>query len=195
MKASDTGLLVRLSIGSRKAFTAQAFTIASLLVLISGSTALMNVPRATTLAQKAYGAYVSLILATIGDVLTILWSWSLIVWLLVFAAVYVLTAHTLAEFNSTASLLQAIGSSRSKILDLVLVRMILLGIVGWLVGSSAGLVLAQLSFRGMAYVSGAPYEIPVLFLSDLFFQLFFALSAILLGSLAPLFRFRKAIGR
>lgn len=195
MKASDTGLILRLSIGSRKAFAAQAFAVASLLVLTSGSVALMNTPRASIAAQKAYGVYGSLILATIGDVLVILRSWTLVVWLLVFAAVYVLTAHTLAGFNSTAWLLRAIGFSRSGILSLVFVRMILLGVVGWLVGSSGGLVLAQLSFRAMAYVSGAPYEIPVLSFSDLFFQLFFALSAMLVGSLAPLFQFRRGIGR
>jgi len=195
MKASEIGLVARLSIGEPKAFVGQIFAVASLLTLISASIALTNMPRTTILAYKVYDAYVSVILDTIGEVLNILRSWNLVVWILVFAAVYVLSLHSLEEFTPTARLLIAIGFSRFGIVRLLLARMILIGAIGCLVGSCGGLVLSQLSFRAMAYISNAPYEIPVLTFFDLFLLLSYAVSAVLAGGVIPTLKFERSIGK
>jgi len=133
-----------------------------------------------------FGMWGSFIEAFLGEVLSLVKVWSLVIWTLTLTAVYVANLRAARSLTDTFTLLNMLGAHRNELISLALLRLLILSFLSWLLGWSVGLAAAQMTFRLAAYAFGGPYAIPTLTAEDLARLLLWTLTAVFAGGTWPL---------
>ncbi len=121
-----------------------------------------------------------------GEVLDLVKAWSWVIWALTLTAVYIANLRATKSVNKVFKLLKMMGANRGELINLVLLRLLVLGLLSWLLGWSVGLASAQMAFRLAAYIFKGPYAVPTLSLVDLMYLLLWTLMVVFAGGIWPL---------
>ena len=159
-------LSLRVCLGDLKSFTTQVLTVAFLISLPSGATALTNVLR-NLLTVKIIGSWIKLVFSIVKELSLASFMWSIPIWVLALIAIYVVNLHAIYDLRSTLVILRYLGATSRDVVKVLMLRLVLLSTLSWLLGWSLGLTASQVAFRISAYLVKAPYEVPVLNLSNL----------------------------
>lgn len=158
--------MLRLALGDGRILITEVMVLTLIVALVAGAKALANVVEDIAYVDLPF-MWEYFIRAVYGELKTITYFWSTSLWLLVIVATYLVSNYLIRNVMVTYTTLTYLGSLKSFILKLVLIRYIVIASMTWLVGWSIGLTAAQVVFRFTAYMLRAPYEVPHLSLSEL----------------------------
>ncbi|MEM0453142.1 MAG: hypothetical protein QXO98_00580 [Sulfolobales archaeon] len=179
--------LMRLALGDVKLLTVEVMVLAFIVALAVGAKAFVNVVESFTyLGLPSMWDY--FINAVYDELKTITYLWSSSLWFLVVVATYLVSNYVLRSVVITYATLTYLGSSKTFIIELLLIRYVVIASITWLVGWSIGLTTAQVVFRFTAYIFGAPYEVPYLSLGELVELAVMVYPLVILGSVPAMIR-------
>jgi len=180
-------LRLRLLLGPPSSLIAQILTVSSLIALISGALSLSNL-----LSTMSCGAeclkYAVLVNALSNEFGGLFQAWLIPVWAVLAVSMYLVSLNSSRTLRGMMSTIASIGGRERRIAVLFLTRQLILSTVGLLLGTSLGLVVAQIGLRAAVILGSAPYEVPVLMPIDVLTLSALVYGAAILGSLATMRR-------
>lgn len=172
--------LLRLALGDLKLMVVEVVTISSIISLAAGVRALTNVVEGFR-DVGFHTLWDYLITVVYGELRLITYLWAAPIWVLFLISTYLTSSYLLNDLIPTCKVLTCLGASKYFVVKLLVLRYLLISLLSWLIGWSAGLTASQMFFRFTAYFLKAPYEIPYLNLRDLVELALTSHSLILLG--------------
>lgn len=183
-------LRLRLLLGPPSSLVSQILSITSLVALISGALSLSNLLGTISCGAEClnYGALVSALAGEFGSLFR---AWLIPVWAVLAVSMYLVSLNSARSLRGTLTTVASIGGQEGRLAGLFLTRHLILSTIGLLLGTSLGLVVAQIGMRMAAIFTTAPYEVPALMPVDILILAALVYGAAVLGCLAPLFRIAR----
>jgi len=182
IKSSNIVLFFRIMVGNVRVFVVQVLALSFLMALIAGPIALENALENAYLIDSR-SPYIYLFLEAFNEIHTLSLAWQFPAWALVVVAVYVTGLHSVEALKHLSIILMGIGASKQRILLFIFARTIVLSLFGWFLGVSIGLTFSQVAFRILAFIFNGPYEVPILYSSDLLQFALLSLVSVFFGSM------------
>jgi hypothetical protein len=180
-------LELKVAMGDRLSLLAQVFTVASVVALLSASLSFMELVSGF-LSGAVPASYAPLARGISAELEGLVYLWSIPVWAVLVVSFYVLVLYASGQMAPTLVLLWQLGSSRAISRRVLLLRLALVSSIGWVLGLSLGLVLAQVGFRAAALLSRTAYYVPSLSPFDVLVLAGMTFSACAAGALLPIYR-------
>jgi len=166
---------------------AQVLSVTSLVALISGALSLSNLLGSISCGAECLG-YGVLVSALSGEFGSLFHAWLIPIWAVLAVSMYLVSINSARTLRGTLSTVASIGGQETRLAGLFLTRHLILSTVGLFLGTSLGLVVAQVGMRMAAVLASAPYEVPALMPVDILTLAALVYGAALLGCLPPLLR-------